>query len=174
MFNAITQRMQDYYDQIPCNTLSTIAKATTFSFAAALNCEGIDNNKTSIDVYATPLLAAGVGALATLIHALMTPIFNAAFENDHQVIVYQECIKSMVTIGLTRFLVSYATGQKVDLLANTVLALLSTNLMKSLFHLVPQTLFWLGDPIAARSVRNQLSSWGLDTPDGANTTYLVF
>ncbi len=172
MFNDITQRMEAYYDEIPSNTFPTIAKAIVFSFTVTLFSQG-QVEGAGLDFYARPLIAAGIGAVATLIHALVTPIFNAAFENNHQVILYQELVKTGIVVGLTRILACCVTGQRVDILATTKLSMLSTNLIKSLFHLLPQMYSYI-DPAVTFEARDILNSWGLDTPHGANSTYLVF
>jgi len=170
------QRCQDYYEQIPDNTWQTIAKSAVFSFTVVLITQGrVHNAKSavSIDNYSRPLMAAGIGILATSIHAIATPIFTATFGNDNQLTWYQEFIKNVVVRVLTTFLVIYIAGQNVDVLVGQF-GFFSTNLIKSCFHLFPAVFDIVGNHTAAVQMRHTLHHWGLDTPDGANTTYIIF
>lgn len=187
MFAAIGQKFHDYYDQIPKDTLHTMARSAAFSFTAtaltgALPAPSVVNTYTTplmasstvIDAYARPLMASSIGVLATVINALLSPFFTAVFGNDDQVTLYQEFTKGVIVVGLIKLVVSYATGHKVDLIANTQFFFMSTNLIKSLFHILPQ-LFDKGGYIQeANECRNFLKSWGIDTPPGANTTYILY
>ena len=167
MLTDIHQRLNAYYDKIPSNTLVTIAKSAVFSFSVNVMTGGISNS--SLNTYSQPLMAAGIAALASLIHALMSPVFNSIFQNDHQTTFRQEWIKSLVSVGLTGFSLSYATNGKIDLLTQQVFSLISLNLLKSILHLPLYVL----SPIEAKKGEDWLIKYGLSTSDGANNTYIV-
>lgn len=174
MLNAIRQTCQDYYNQLPRDTARTVLQSAMFSFTAALLIVKGKSMKESMVDYTRPLIASGVAALAATIHALATPFFNTIFGNSDQVTFYQEAFKVIIVRTLTNLLVYYASARTLNFITSQfLLELVSTNMVKSGAHLVPRAIDFLFNFNNYPAERARLRSWGLDTPDGANTTYLV-
>lgn len=173
MLDGIKQIAQDYYDQIPNNTLRTIGKSAFFSFCASVFIEGTGINKTlTMSLYDRPLMAAGLAAVAAFVHALLTPIFNALFENKREVRFLQEVIKHAIEVSIMRLCVYNVTAQKVNLLGENGFDFTSVNLLKSMCHIGPDFIS-LFDPITSLKISQFLDQWGINTPDGENTTFIV-
>jgi len=175
MFNVIQQRCLSYYNEIPVDTFPTIAKSAIFSFMISITRGEL--KLTSIEQYTRPLIAAGIAAVAALVHAILSPIFNTAFGNNNQITQYQEIMKSILVTGLTRVLLGYATNQRVDVMKTNwgAISFLSINLIKSAFYSIFQISDLLGYSHGETlNLAHIAHRWGMGSPDGSNSTYIVF
>jgi len=161
MFDMIQQRCLSYYDEIPVDTFPTIAKSAIFSFTITIIMPRLLSNRdlrfVYIEEYTPALITAGLAAVATLVHAILSPIFNRAFGNNSQINVNQELMKYLLVTALTGVCLSYARNQRIRYFV-------SINLVKSLLYFGVQIRPYLGH------IANRL---GVNSPDGSNSTYLV-
>jgi hypothetical protein len=172
VFQAIYEKCQDYYDQIPADTLKKMAISAVSTFTVTF----IFSKKIPTEPYnlGRPLFAAGVATLASLVYALTTPLFNMIFEEE-RLQFHRECTKQVVNIALNSILVSYFTASKINVLALPLLGSLSINLIKSLFDVVPSVAeTWFNDPVFADELREIYKDWGVDAPAGTSSVFINF
>jgi|GEM_PF-5885354 len=97
---------------------------------------------TSIEQYIRQLIAAGIAAIAAFVHAILSPIFKAAFGKNNQITLYQEFIKCVLLTGLMRW-VGHTVNQRIEVI-NVMnwggISFISINFIKSLFYYGPQYL----------------------------------
>ena len=169
MFDAIKQGCQNYYNQIPDNSLPTIGKSAILSFTITiLLSRGTLPNicNSSLEDFRRPLSSAGFAALAAVVHALTTPIFNKIFGDNNQNNFYRESIKHVFNVSLVRFAILQAGGLV------EIRSLLPINWLVSCIQLIP-SYFSLFDPKFGKDGRLFLKDWGLKNARGANSTYIV-
>ena len=172
VLQAIYEKCQDYYDQIPADTLPKMVKSALYTFTVTF----IFSKKIPTEPYnlGRPLFAASVASLASLVYALTTPLFNMIFVEE-RLQFHRECIKQVVNIILTSVLVHYFTATKINVLALPLLGSLSVNLIKSLFDTIPSVAeTWSNDPVFADEIRELYKNWGIDAPAGTSSIFLNF
>lgn len=125
VLEAIKQTFVNYYDELPENIAPTIAKSAFYTFTASLIIAGASSKEKAFDM-TKPLIYAGVAALASFIHALVTPLFNKIF-GTRQRDAFHELTKSCIIALLTTALIDYATTSKINLLAFKMFYLISAN-----------------------------------------------
>jgi hypothetical protein len=130
VFAAIKQPFVSYYDELPSQIISIVAQSAFFTFTIAVVFSGNLPGQTS-DI-SRPLLNAGVAALASFVHALMTPFFNKVF-GPTQLNPIHEIAKSCVVGLLTSSFVSVMTTSTVNLVAFKLYYLISLNSFISWF-----------------------------------------
>jgi hypothetical protein len=172
MLGAVIQGCQDYYDQIPPDTLPKVAKSAVYTFTLTF----LFSNKSKDVAYnnlAAPLFAAGAAALASVIYALTTPFFNMAFR-DNRILAHREFAKGIVNLGLTSLALEYITTGKVNLGAMRIFASLSCNLILGGFEMIPTFLDWIGEPATAHDFREGLKHAGCDAVPGSSSVFINF
>lgn len=172
MFDTIRQKCQEYYDQIPPDTLSKMAKSALFSFSISL----ILLNKRSPGApwnLSKPLLNAGVAALASFVYALTAPLFNALFGDKH-LRFHREIMKNLVVVTLTSTFVNYLTTSKVNFAAFNFVAFLPSNVVISGLDLLPTAADFISAHGLAQACRDGYQYLGLDALSGSSSTYIAF
>lgn len=165
IFHPIVNACQYYYDHLPDDTFQTIGKSFLFSFSIGMILRNSTNN------YLQPIVAASVAALASLIHALMTPLFDAIF-GDRKVNMFREGIKFWVVTAFANILREQMATGKVNLVAVPNVIPISLNFVKSSFNLYCDAADAM-DPISANYLRSFMRNWGLIAEEGSNSTYLI-
>jgi hypothetical protein len=177
MFHAVRQTCQDYYSEIPKNTLHTIARSALYSFSITLF---ITNYKNLLDDanlnFARPMVAAALGATASCIHALTTPLFNDIF-GDNNVRLHRELLKYCFNMTCVYVLWNYLTPYKTHLFALSVFNIIPLNVIKSEFDILPLTLdlvFHLAgiQTNIPRITRQVYGLFGIDVNPGSNSSYI--
>lgn len=125
VFTAIGQAFQNYYDELPNRILPTIGKSAGITFAVSLiftrpNAEGLYD-------MSRPLLQAGVAALASTIHALMTPLFNEVFGKSNTSDVFYEVVRSWIVGAVASALVGSVQQSSFQITAIKLFYLISLN-----------------------------------------------
>ena len=172
VLDAIYDKCQDYWDQIPDDTLPKMAKSALFTFTVTF----VFSKKIPTEPYnlGRPLFAAGVATLASLIYALTTPIFNMIFGDD-RFQLHLEFIKQVVNIALSSLLISYLTAGKINVLALPLIGSLSINLIKSLVDFIPFAAEnWFNDPVLADEIREIYKKWWIDSQVGTSSVFINF
>ncbi len=139
MFEAIGRVCKGYYDELPSDILQKVGKSGLYSFTVVFIRVPKGENWWNVR---DPLFAAGITALASLIHGLTIPIFNKIFGNN-ELKFHQETIKQLVVCYLTFVLINYITTSKVNLLSVKVFQMMSTNFLKTLLNIYPASCDWL-------------------------------
>lgn len=135
VFAAVAQPFVNYYKALPDNIVPTIAQSAGCTLAIALlfsspyKNEGFDMTR--------PLMKAGVAALASTIHAAMTPFFDKIF-GTAQLDFVSEFIKSSVVAVLSSAVVDCALTSRVNLAAFHLFYLISSNSFTAFFSKTPQ------------------------------------
>ncbi len=175
MFQAIKDGFQNYYNQIPNETLSAIGRSAVYSFTYSFFL-GRHVNPLNLT---TPLVSAGYAALASTIHAVTTPIFNYMFGNQ-DVYFIQEFAKLCISISLSLSLVSYATTKQINITALKQFQGLNFTALAAYFDLIPRMINCVGQQIqappmiaVAQYIRDALKAVGLDPQAGVNAVYLL-
>lgn len=172
VLQVIYDKCQEYYDQIPDDTLPKMAKSALYTFSITF----IFSKKMPTEPYnlGRPLFAASVATLASFVYALTTPLFNMIFSDD-RIQVQRELIKQIVNIALTSVIVNYFTPTKINVLALPLIASLSINLLKSMADLVPSVAEnWFDDAAFAEVARDLYKQWGIDAPNGSSSVFINF
>ena len=167
MLDAIRQSCQNYYDDIPPDTLPTMAKSAIFSFSWTILFNRVPRQPWDIT---RPLFHAGVAALATLIYSLTTPIFNKIF-GDNQILLHREIMKSFVDFSVTTIIISYLTTSKVDLTALPFIKMLSFNILRALYDLDTAYAAWV-DPRFGNFLSQVGNYTGLSAVPGSASIHL--
>jgi hypothetical protein len=135
VISAIKQTCQSYYDALPEEIVPTIAKSALCTLAISVIF--IKRDFKEVINLASPLLNAGVAALASTIHALMTPFFNYVF-GTKKLDWTHEMIKSVTTAVLASGLTSMALTAQVNLVAFKLFHLISANSFIAFFSSAPR------------------------------------
>lgn len=172
VLQTIKEKCLDFYDQIPREIIPKIAKSAIYTFVITF----VFSKKVANEPYhlGRPLFAAGAAALASLIYAVTTPIFNMIFKDD-RLLPHTEFLKQIVNITLCSAIFSYATHRKVNLLSLPLVGSVSINLIKSLFEIIPlaaENLF--NDKEFAEELRELYKKWSIDCPDGTSSIFINF
>lgn len=170
MFDAVQQKFNDYYDQIPPNTLQTVAKSALYSFTVALFIPVEITIATPYNLV-RHLGVAGTAALASLIYALVTPIFNSIF-GDNRGLFHREFMKLMVINALTSISINYMTASKIDLHAMAWLPLLNFNCLASLCNAPLDIVAPIGGQLVSE-FKDYLNTLGLFVKPGSGTVFLA-
>lgn len=169
MFDPVRQACQNYYDQIPSDTIPKIVKSALYTFTATLILSRADLANRTVDL-ARPLLAAGVAAFASLIYALTSPIFNMAFGDNH-IVFHREFIKCLATVSLTSLIVHSLTTSKVNSLSIHLITGITINLLKSIPAIIPDMIDWFDGPGQADELRKGFCWLGIDAPPGSSSIF---
>jgi len=132
-----------------------------------------------------PLMAAAAASLASLIHALTSPIFQFIF-GDSRVSFIREAIRSVITILSTDAIFSYASGRKInfggfqanpylpgDLVKAAISDIISvidginTHLVVPCFGANRLQTSWIGE------IRDRLTTMGILPTENANSVYFA-
>ena len=104
MLDTVWTHCQNYWDEIPQETLRSVGKSALISFSVTLlvTTRGFSTfiKPDGVIEFAQPAAAAVIAGTATLIQALMTPFFNAVF-GDREVKFERELLKMVVNITCT-------------------------------------------------------------------------
>jgi hypothetical protein len=170
MLDAITQRCQNYYNQIPADTIPKVAKSALYSFSIGVIYVTTGSVET-LDI-ARPLFHAGVAALASLIYALANPLFNLTF-GDREVYLHREILKLSVVSSLTAVSVCCLTASKINLTAIPLLSLIPVNAMKAYLDLYPIIFGWFNPAFTSR-MRNIYQGWGIQVEKDSSSVFLMW
>ncbi len=170
VFEAIKQTCQTYYNELPNNIPRTVCQSAIYSFTISMV---ISNLRPSLPEIGRPLAAAGIAALASLVHALTTPFFNYLF-GDQNANFFRETVKFTFNTTLVHLLFN-STTYKVNLITvhGNWFVPMGMNFLKSSFKLIPDLVDFLGEPQVANQIRTIYRRLGLEIPLGANSTYIV-
>lgn len=168
MLDAMRQKCQDYYDQIPADTLPVIAKSALFSFSISL----ILIDRTKPYDLTQPLIKGGIAALAACIYSLTAPFFNGAF-GDNRHLYHRELLKMFVIVSLTTVIYNSLTIGKVSITALPMLTILSWNVIIASFDAAPAIIDHM-DPAAAQEIRKVYTFLGINSVPGSGSIQLVF
>jgi|GEM_PF-2302235 len=173
MLNSVIQTCRGYYNDIPVDTFQKVVKSALYSFTATSLLSGW---KRDVLVNLTPpLFAAGIAALASLVYALTTPLFNAIFENN-KIEFRQELVKDFCQLPISCVIINYLATGKASLSAMHIvgIASLTWNLLASVFDIIPSLWDAFGEPRVARKTRWMLSLLGLAVVPGSSSICLNF
>jgi hypothetical protein len=172
MFDAIKQKCDYYYSQLPNDIFPKVVRSALYSFSVCFI--SFNQNPPVLFNLGRPLIAAGIASLASLIYALTNPIFNIAF-GDNRILLHREFIKSVVNIGISSLLINYVTASKVNIFSIVLIVSLSINLLLSVSETIPSTLAWLlNDPHDADELRNWFRWFGIYPEPGSSSVFLNF
>lgn len=176
------EKCQEYYAQIPEDTLPKIAQSALFTFT--LTFVFSKNIPTEPYNLGRPLFAAAVASLASLIYALTMPLFHMIFNGEARddfdgmkshLKLYRELIKQVVNIALTSTLISFWTSYKVNLFALPLVNGLSFNLILSALDTIPQIAEnFYGNEELGDEIREFYKQIGLDTEEGRSSVFFNF
>lgn len=125
VFSTISQACQSYYDNLPDAIFPSIAKSAGYSFTIALLLSA-RSPEGALDL-TRPLIRAGVAALASTIHALMTPLFDKIFGPSRTSEGFYELVKSCTVAVFASALVGYGVNSSIQLSAFKLYYLISSN-----------------------------------------------
>ena len=171
IFDAIKQTCQTYYDQLPNDIPRTVCQSAIYSFTISMVFRnlrlGLPENLRQ------PFAAAGIAALASLVHALTTPLFNSLF-GDQNVTYFRETLKYAINGTLVHLLFN-STSYKINLitLQGNFFGIIGINCLKSTIKGFSDFADFLGNPQLANQIRSINRFFSLDIPLGANSTYIV-
>lgn len=120
---AVRQAADSYYQALPERVFSTVAKSAIYTFSAAILFTV--SREKGIDLL-RPLAKAAAAAVASLIHALMTPLFNKIFETQKAESLHELAKMGVVEI-LASAVVEFAMTSKVNLAAFRFIPCISSN-----------------------------------------------
>lgn len=128
---TISQAFQNYYDELPMEIIPTIGKSAIFTFTVSAifssrNAEG------AFDA-TRPLLKAGVAALASTIHALLTPLFNKVLGRNTTLEILDELVKSTICACTASALMCVGETGSLQLSAFKLYYLISGNSFSAWF-----------------------------------------
>jgi hypothetical protein len=168
MFASIKNGCQFYYDHLPHDTMQTIGKSALYSFAGTvILVSGIEKKINLL----LPLTTAAVAALASLIHALINPLFDGIF-GDRKINMFREILKALLVDALTSAVFNKLTTGKVNWIALNLIGPLPLNFLKSYFGLIPAIMDWF-DPVTGGQIRDALRYCGLIAEEGSNSIYIT-
>jgi hypothetical protein len=174
MFDAISKKCTEYYNQIPSDTFSKMGRSAIYSFSATyLFIRPTTKNYPDNFNLSICLVSAGLAALASLIYALTNPLFNMIF-GDNRHLVHREFMKWFVNIGISTILFQYATAAKVNLLSVYLLINIPSNLFLSAFESIVVFIEWCGDQNEANRMRQAFRSFGLYPEPGSSSSFINF
>jgi hypothetical protein len=136
VFAAATRGFHFYWDNIPDDTVITVGQSALYTFAICL----IFRNPTYFSHTGTTDLnpafkAAGIAACASLVHALVTPIFNYLF-GDNEILPHREYLKRLTVVIIVILSVQYATTSKINLVVKDFFRLFPLSLVPSTLRVV--------------------------------------
>lgn len=171
MFTPISQFCQNYYDQIPDDSLKTIAFSGVLSFVAEVFVITLSSPTNQTPNLTRSAFAFSIAVVAASIHAITTPIFNYLFDNPkHEFNGYQEYIQILVDITLTHVLINHTTSINLITamnLQNGNFIILPSNILKSSTDIGLRLLNLL-DPTVSADLRHMIEDIGMDF--NSNTT----
>jgi hypothetical protein len=170
MFNPVINSCQFYYDHLPHDIVQTVSKSALYSFTIALV---ISNKSARADSFnlLIPITSAGIAALASVVHAILTPLFDGIF-GDRKVQFHREFIKWFCVSACTSVIVNKLSINKIDLVALHFFLPASVNFMKSNCGASLEFMECV-DPQAANKLRDILRPWGVLPEEGSNSIYLI-
>lgn len=172
MLDAIIEPFQNYYKELPDNTWTCVGRSAMFSFVASVVLARGNMPKifqSSFEEFRYPLFAATCAAVASLIHGLMTPLFNRLFGDDDQNQYHREFIKMVIDISLLKFALLASSGY-VEELALRV-KMISLNWIKASVALSCDIFDFVQVP--TQTVRQWFLRYGCISEPNSSSTYFV-
>lgn len=126
----ITQKCQSYYDNLPEAILPSIGQSAGFSFAVGIVFSAAGGGLTDLS---RPLLHGGVAAIASIIHALLTPLFNQIFGPSRTDKPLNEFVKSCSVAAIASAIMGLSLESKLQLTAFKLYYLISLNSFNAWF-----------------------------------------
>lgn len=169
----IIEPFANYYNELPDNTFTCVGRSALFSFVASviLNRGTMPSIfRSSVEEFRGPLFAATCAAVASLIHGLMTPLFNKLFGDDDQNKVHRELIKNIASICLLKLSLLAVAGNVEELAAR--IFFIPINYLRSMPLSAVDIIEALGSPPSA-GVRQWCHDWGLATAPNSSCTYFT-
>lgn len=192
MMNAINQIGQDYYNRLPLNIAPTVCRSAIYTFGVSFLLYSLPSvivPGAPIHI-ARPLLATTAATLACTIYALVTPLFDLAF-NNNQVTVHHNLLKHIITVGITYSLTCFIPAFKTYWLTISALELIPLNYVSEIIcHLMGEidksvnifnnligAMFFGGVPYQRSQleaeVRNFVTNLGINFQNGENVVYYM-
>lgn len=168
MIQSMNQVCQNYYDNLPSDTIKIAAKSALFSFITSVCIVAITTKPNQPVDLARSALAATIAATATIIHALTQPIFNYLFDQKlNSSDSYVEFIRVLYDIIFTHVLVNNLTAFKINLI-NTIIpsgenfVILPSNLIRISLDLGVKCVSAAIDPALANQIGVFFTNNGID------------
>ena len=174
MIDTVWTKCQDYYDQIPRDTLPAVGLSLLASFAVNviyLNRNLLMTKNAAEFEGVQPAVAALVAGTASLIHALTAPIFDYIF-GDNEVKFEREIIKAVCVLSLTYLFLNRIPGIKAHQLAILVFQrTFPSMLFKAEIDLFARFVDAVGARAFGNACRQAATYVGLNVGRNANSTY---
>ncbi|MCE2982174.1 MAG: hypothetical protein LW832_01285 [Parachlamydia sp.] len=173
------ESLRVYAKGLPSNIVPSMGRSALYSFTASLIF--VNGGLAPLKNMQQPLISACVAAIASLLHALLTPFFNYIFDNEN-IRWYQEPIKLFIGILAMDRLVAGTLPGKLHffskrLFQSRLLFLSSNDLIKTAADFSVPVLNWTigwragSDPY---QLKNWLAERGVDFTTKSNAVFLVF
>lgn len=124
--DVIKQTWDSYYNELPTHILPQIAKSACFTFTISIFL----SRGETFDLR-NPILKAGIAAIASMIHAVLTPMFNHILAHaslQHASLnPFAETVKSTITAVIASAVVGVGLQSSLQLSAFKMYTLISTN-----------------------------------------------
>lgn len=176
MLDAVWTHCQNYWDEIPQETLRSVGKSALISFSVTLlvTSKGFSTfmKPDGVIEFAQPAAAAVMAGTATLIQALMTPFFNAVF-GDREVKFEREMLKMVVNITCTYMVLKNVSALKTYLPMLFFHRTFPLNLFLAEFDLFPRFID-LFDKTSGNEIREGLKMLGANVDKDAPGAYYTF
>lgn len=185
MLGSISSICQSYYNEIPERTLQTIGISAIYSFTFHLLSMPVVKGRGYEVNLLRPILAASAAALASLIHALTTPIFRFIF-GDNRVYFHRQLMRSLVAILATDAIFNYSTAKKINLIAFQVSPHLPVGLMQAALSDAINLVDWVNTQMIVpcfgvnrlqtsgiRIARERFATMGFLPDERSNAIYIV-
>ncbi len=178
MFDAIKRGCQYYCDNIPNNTIHTVCKSALYSFTITFIMAN-GSYKQRVDLVTKealpleltrPYLAAAVAAIASTIHAFMTPFFHLAC-GDKEIKLHREIAKGMVVSALTYHLTASMAVFKAHWIAVSAFDMVPFNVIGSIINSYKDFIKWIDPQIDFAWLDKIQNVLGLDPQAGDNSAY---
>jgi hypothetical protein len=169
---------------MPEQTLQTIGISAVYTFTYHLLTMPVVKGRGYEVNLLKPIMAAAAASLASLIHALTTPIFTFIF-GDNQVTFCRQGIKSISAILSTDAILSYSSTRRVNLVAFQVNPYLAVDMMKAAISDIICAVDWINTHVIVscfgqnrlqtsgiRAMRERLTAMNI-LPNGANSIFIA-
>ncbi|CUI16190.1 hypothetical protein PNK_0562 [Candidatus Protochlamydia naegleriophila] len=176
VIDAISNQIQSYYASLPSNTGAAACRSALYTFTAAL----LTANSWEQAQFNQPLRMGVIAALASVIHALIVPLFNRLFGHG-EVRWYQEGLKLAINLTIIQAFFKTSAMLKIDCMSRLVfhkrpLYVFSSTMLSFAGDLSTLILNWTvgwKDEAFPELYKQWLRKRGVDFNARSNATFLV-
>jgi hypothetical protein len=184
MLESIRSVCRTYYHEMPEQTLQSIGISAVYTFTYHLLTMPVVKGRGYEVNLLKPIMAATAASLASLIHALTTPIFTFIF-GDNRVTFCRQGIKSISAVLLTDAIFGYSSTRRVNLAAFQVNRYLAVEVVKAAVSDVISVIDWINTHIIVSCFgQNRLQTSGITAmrerltamsilPNGTNSIFIA-